>query len=204
MRSIQALPIGNNPYVLFRIDEMMPNPRQPTAERLPTTGAIIEPRDDGVHLEVPPRSFLRGSSGLGFFSVFWLVFTLVLSIVMIPGGGSSMILILLPFWLVGLGMLVGAVAMSRRHLVADVIRTGDDDAVLMIFRKGLFSSRQHELTRTQVASIHIRPTNVQINNRPLLALEVQAHDGKTIRLLSSTQQQDLLPVRDALGNALGL
>ena len=79
-------------------------------------------------------------------------------------------LIMSIFWLVGIGMLLGASNMGRRK--AAIAVTG---GTLMVIQTGLFGTRQRDWQPGDVEAIHAGPSGMKVNDRDVL--ELQIYDG---------------------------
>lgn len=174
----------------------------------------LENNAQGLTLTVPPVGFFRGSAGLGVFAIFWngfLILVTTIALTTILSGGTFktksgapaspwiVALFMSIFWAVGLGMLTAALHMGRRRAIIDVV----DDA-LLITQAGLFGTTQRQWSRQQIAAICRGPSNMTVNNRPVLELQVHPVEGKRVGFLSGRGDEDLAWVADVLRRALEL
>jgi hypothetical protein len=141
---------------------------------------IVERFPDGLTLQVPPAGVWRGTQGLFVFAIIWNGIVTMISAVMLAAVMSNkakpddsiwiMPLIMSIFWLVGIGMLLGALNMGRRK--AAIAVTG---GTLMVIQTGLFGTRQRDWQPGDVEAIRAGPSGMKINDRDVL--ELQIYDG---------------------------
>lgn len=150
------------------------NLEQPTGSQV-----IVEANDVGATINIPPAGIWRGSKGLMSFGIFWTIFvgiiTVTLAVSAINDSSSLEIIpffILIPFWGVGVGMIVAGINMGKRKAILDIV--GD---TLLITRQNIFGTKQHEWTRDQITSIRVGPSGMEVNKKPVLNLQI--HTLKT-------------------------
>ena len=103
------------------------------------------------------------------------------------------------FWAVGIGMLVAAINAGRRRAILDVV--GD---TLLITRQNIFKNRQQEVHRDNIKSIRRDKSGVEVNDVPVLNLQVRLHEGKKISMFSQLSNDELSWVAAVLREALGV
>ncbi len=166
--------------------------------------------DDGVTLKIPPAGLKRGSKGLFGFSVLWcgfmIMFTAIFVFVGLAGGdkievGSMWVFVafISVFWLLGIGMMTAALNMARRKAVLAVV-----DHSLMVLQSGLFGSKRREWTHKEIESIQFGPSGTQINDVPVMELQIHRRSGTKIGILSSRNNDELRWIADVLTRALRL
>jgi len=176
-----------------------------TAERPKASNVKLERFDDGLTLKVPPAG-LKGSKGLFGFSLFWCglmaVFTSIVALAGIDTGDSSIWILvgfLALFWLIGAGLMAGALNMAKRQAVLAVV----DDS-LMVLQTGLFGSKRKEWTRDQLESVCCGPSGMTVNNVPVMELQIHPREGKKFGLLASRSNAELRWMAGVLARALRL
>ncbi len=152
----------------------------------------IEHNGDELNIFVPPTGLRKGSKGLFVFSLLWLGFITVFSIVWIPawwsrGGTDRLVaLFVLPFWAIGIAMLLGAINMGRRRAYIDVVA-----GTLLISRKGIFGIKQREFDLNDIADIQAGPSGMEVNDVPVLELQIHSKSSGKYGLLSQRDDDEL-------------
>ncbi len=166
----------------------------------------LEERSQGIRLVVPPAGLRKGSKGLFFFSVLWCgfmgVFTGISIFSQFKGSGKVPIAfwIFIPaFWLIGLGLLAGAVNMGRRRAELTA-----DSGGLDIQTTGLFGLRQRHWSRSELAAIRADASGMEVNNRPVIEQQIHPTVGKKAGFLSGRDEAELCWMAAQLRRALQL
>jgi hypothetical protein len=169
---------------------------------------IVNQQPGSVTYNVPAAGVVRGSSGLFFFACIWCAFmALVTGLVFVAGGppqqglGASLgaLAFIGLFWLVGIGMLIAAVSAGVRR--AGIAVAGDR---LSILKTGLFKSKSHTWSRDEIMSVRVGPSGVEVNDRPVLELQVLPRDGVKFGLLGGRDVKELAWLATSIREALGL
>ena len=172
------------------LDDVVPAPTQPA-------GSVIELARfaDGVTIRVPPAGLWKGSHGLFFFSLLWNGFMLIFSPAMAAGvlldekpEGEPWIIVpfLGIFWAVGIGMLLAAIQMGKREAALAVA-----GGTLMAMQIGLFGKKQREWLLSDVASIGVEPTGMEVNGVPVRELRIYDTAGNKFGLLAGRKDEEL-------------
>lgn len=161
-------------------------PPQPAGSRVE-----IERTTTGLTLTVPPAGLGQGSKGLFVFGVIWcgmcaLFTTFVLLAEAKDGSKLGILAFLSLFWLVGLGLLLGAINMARRRAVLAVV-----EGELMVLQTSIFRTKSRQWRRGEVASVHVGPSGMEINEQPVLELQVVSADGDKFGLLAGRDVEEL-------------
>jgi len=152
----------------------------------------VEEHTNGVKLVVPPAGLRRGSFGLFFFALVWCGFMVVFTTVVVSSGskmnGSTRVAILamLGFWAIGLGLLAIAINLSRRTATLTA-----EGGRLCVDTKGLFGAKQREWSRGDIGAIRADASNVEVNHRPVLELQIHPVTGKKVGLLAGRDENEL-------------
>ena len=162
---------------------------------------VFEPIDGGVSLRVPPAGLWKGSGGLIYMAIFWLLITGVITLAMLASGDAPWLafLFISVFWAVGVAMAVGAVRMGKRQAIIDVI--GD---TLLISETTGSRTKQHEWTVDQIRSIHMGPSGMEVNNKPVMQLQIDPIEGKKLGIFTNRDRDELRWLATTLRQALGL
>lgn len=177
---------------------------QPQVAKPAGSDATLESRDGEMTIRIPPAGLWRGSKGLFFFSILWNGFMTVFTFALVFADGESVdgdirvVYVVIPlFWLIGLGILAAAVNMGRRRAILDVI--GD---TLLISRAGPFGSKLTELRGDQIESIQVGTSGMEVNDVPVMELQIHPREGKKVGLLSQRDDDELQWIAYELRNAL--
>jgi len=163
--------------------------------------ALLEEHANGMTISFPAAGILRGSKGMFGFGLVWCAFMGVFSSVIVLAGESDVDFVFYAFiglfWLIGIGMLVGAINMGLRQAVLAVL-----DGDLAIIQKGLFGTKRSKWAREELSAIRSGPTGMEVNGKPVIELQVHLEDGKKVGLLSERSNPELDWAATVLRNAL--
>jgi hypothetical protein len=167
----------------------------------PVSGwAEIEHHETGVTLRIPPVGVRRVGGGTSAFAVVWTGLVLLFSTGCVcanaPGG---VYLFLVPFWGVGVGLLLAAWHMGRRQAVLAVV--GD---TLMILQTGPLGSKRGEWSRARISHICAGPSGTRVNEQDVLELQIHLAWGDRFGLLAGRGDEELRGLAAALRQALGV
>ncbi len=157
---------------------------------------------DGLTIEVPPAGVWKGSKGLFAFSLLWCGFMALVSIFLIfaEGDGDTMPLAFVGlFWLVGIIILLSSINMGRRKSAIAVV-----GGTLMVIRVGLFGTKRGEWNRDQIEDVKVGSSGMEVNNVPVLELQIHGKDDKKFGLLSSRSSEELYWISGQVRRALKL
>jgi hypothetical protein len=170
----------------------------------------IHDRGGNKAYQVPPVGIRKGSKGLLGFSIAWNLFILVFTVVMIviflvddlPEGfgwlGFSLFAsVAAVFWLVGILSLVSAINAGRRSAMLGIA-----DGQLFVERKSIFGTKWLELPIDKVKKIGVGPSGTEINNVPVLELQIRDTDSHNHGLLSQLANDDLYWLAQELRQSL--
>jgi len=153
---------------------------------------------------IPPTGVWRGSKGLLVFGIFWCGFMAVFTTLMLTAKGSAeggeflgIIAFVLLFWLIGIGLLAGAVNMGKR--TASLTVAGNK---LSIVTKGLFGAKQWEWSPEQIAAIRADASGMAVNDRPVIELQIHPRTGKKVGLLAGRNEPEIRWLATELRRAL--
>jgi len=176
-----------------------------TIPPLPAESTIrLEEHDAGLTITIPPVGIRKGAKGLFGFAIFWNVFMAVFTALWFGSGGIKagweLVIIsgfLLVFWSVGIGTLLSSINAGRRQAILDVV--GD---TLLITERNLFKTRQTEIPRDNIQSIRMGPSGTEINDTPIMNLQIRLKKGKKIGVLSQLTNDELAWIAAILRHAL--
>jgi hypothetical protein len=160
-------------------------PDQPADSRVQ-----LEQQPNSVVFTIPPAGLVRGSRGLFVFAILWLAFMVVFTgFILVTGPGDGLVIFLIfivLFWGIGIAVLLAAINMGRRRAVLAVV-----DRTLMIYQTGLFRAKRHEWSKDQVEVIRIGPSGIEVNDVPVLELQIVPTKGTKVGLLAGRDVDEL-------------
>jgi hypothetical protein len=174
---------------------------QDEVETIPArpTGSPIEVKhfEDGISITVPPAGLWKGSRGLFGFGVLWCSFMTVFSSMFLLVGANAQdvqggdkiwifVLVMVLFWSVSIGLLLGGINMGRRQ--AGLAVAG---GTLMVMQIGIFGKRQREWPLASVESIAVVSSGMEVNGVPVMQLQICDADGKKLGLLAGRTDEEL-------------
>jgi hypothetical protein len=140
----------------------------------------------GIAVRVPPLGVWRGSHGLFTFSLIWNgivdLITIGLMVGMLAGGDAEagddappwvMILFLIPFHLIGLGVLLAALNLGRREV--KILFTAEG---LRLQQRGIFGTRLQGFPLADLIGIRVGPSGISVNDVPLMQLQIEHAGGR--------------------------
>ncbi len=194
---------------------MMPVVDKTTMDDLEDAKQLEKPADSKIEkvvaghstaFQVPPQGFRKGTYGLFGFSVFWLVFVGFFVLVALfagkgPAKGDAWIVfsMLGLFALVGIVMLLASINMARRSVMIGI---ADDQ--LFIERKTIFGTKWIELPLAEIMDIRVGPSGTEVNDVPIMELQILTYRGKKHGLLSQLSEEEKCWLASELSSALSL
>ncbi|MDA1052405.1 MAG: hypothetical protein O3C40_18250 [Planctomycetota bacterium] len=186
-------------------DELPIVPVQPVGST-----ATIERRPYGITIDIPPAGLWKGSKGLFVFALLWNAFVSIfvvvgtlaaIGVVEMEDDGPPwvMLVIIIPFVAAGVGMLIGAINMGRRHAT---IATADD--LVMVVRHSIFGKTTREWSADQIAAVCIGNSGMEVNDVSVKELQIHPHDGKKFGCLSQLNDDELVWIAGELNQALAI
>jgi hypothetical protein len=172
---------------------------------------VIDVKRDGLTFEIPPAGIRRGTAGLFAFACIWLIFIAVFTVLMVadglnqgqnPAGIGSIVAaaaFIGVFWLVGIGIMLGALQMARRR--AAIAVAGGQCMVIQI---GLFGEKKLIWKAGELTAVRVGPSGVEVNDRPVMELQFIPRGGKKVGLLGGREVAELEWLAARLSQALGL
>jgi len=167
--------------------------------------AVVSDLADGFAVVIPPAGALKGSKGLFFFSFVWNGFMVLFTSVMIFAKSSAkppwpVYLFIAGFWAIGIGMLLGALNMGKRQTMIAVVKGS-----LGIKITGLFGTKETRLHLDEVGAVRMGPSGMEVNNVPVMELQVMGKDGKKkTGILSERKEDELLWIAWLIRSKTGL
>lgn len=204
--------VGGGAFAAGNVEVAVTDPtlQDPAAEDLvvqPADSRVqVEERGASLRLVVPAAGLRRGSFGLFFFALLWCGFMVVFTGFTLfgtnksPKGVPFAFWIFIPaFWIIGLGMLLGAIHMGRRTATLEV-----DTARLSVETRGLFGTKRREWTRADLTAIRADASGMEVNDRPVIELQIHPRFGKKAGLLGGRNEAELRWMTTRLRHALNV
>jgi hypothetical protein len=165
-RKCRALPAEDSAEAVGVAEESSsPHDIRDRPERPVNCRAVLEEHPGGVSLAMPPAGVWQGTNKFIVFWTFaWCVMVLAFSAVFgtaavqgkvhnengEPASPLCSLLFLVPFWLVGLGFLIGVLHRGQRR-----VRLTVDGDRLLVVQSGLFGARRREWSRAEIADLRV-------------------------------------------------
>ena len=163
----------------------------------------IEVVEDGESLvyRIPERSLMKGSSGPFFFALIWngLMLFFTVSIFFAKKVEPFALLFLLPFWGIGIAILVGVIYVARQSAMIGV-----KDGLLFIERKTIFGTKWIEFTANQIKTIEMAYANMEVNNVKVMNLQIEPIDQKPVSMLAHLENSEIQWLAQQLRRSLGV
>ncbi len=162
----------------------------------------LEPINRGISLTVPPLGIWKGSSGMMFMALFWLTITGVVTAAMVASGDAPWFtfLFISVFWVIGIGLIYGAIRMGSRRAIIDVVYE-----TLLVSESAIGSgTKQHEWAADELRSIHMGSSGMKVNNKPVMQLQIQPTQGDKLGLFTGRDREELRWLATTLRQALSL
>jgi hypothetical protein len=176
----------------------------------PGSRLSVERFDDGLTVKVAPSGM---TSGLLALFIGGAVCDAVGSLALIsalikwtagqgkfdPGELAGALLFFALFTAVGLALILASLNMARRQAALAVT-----DGVLMALQTGLFGSKEREWQPGEVLDVRVGPSGMEINNKPVLELQIVDAHGRKFSMLAGHQETDLYWLAEELSHSLQL
>jgi hypothetical protein len=159
---------------------------------------MIEQLDDGVALQFPPLGWKAAGLFPLIWTVVWNLFTIPFAIgfyILAATKGVAdfcnppsqwWLLFPLPFLLIGLSCAWILRRVARREAVIVV-----DSEKLRIASIGIFSTQREEWSRQDVVEVRASESSIEVNDEPVLELQILSKKGRTFHLLAGRGDADL-------------
>jgi len=176
-------------------DTVVPKPEK--------TDITIQTYQHGLAISVPPKGLRKGSQGLFGFSLLWNGFMAVFTVLMVKGHPPFPVyLFILGFWGIGILMMLCAINMAKRKVMIAVVNN-----VLACRVIGPFKTSEQKIRVDMISGVRVGPSGIEVNDRPVMELQIIPKAGKKIGLLSnrSSDEQEWLAytLRQALNVGRG-
>jgi hypothetical protein len=154
---------------------------------------------------IPPAGLRKGSKGMLNMGIFWCLFMGVFTGVAFGTGKGAhevpwgVCMFIAGFWLIGLGLLAGAINMGRRRATISV-ENGD----LRLEQHGPFGIKRCQWRRGDIASVQAGPSGMKVNDVPVIELQIHPAAGKKAGFFSGRSDEELGWIATKLRRALSV
>ncbi len=202
--SIGSAPLRGLSEVLKEAADAAERPMRREVPRQPANSLVEqESSPNGVTLRVPALGIKRGSAGLYHFCIIWNVaIFLFMAMFAFAGGGQIVdifktIAAMSPFWLIGIGIFLASWNMGKRKVTIEIV-----GPTLMVLQTGLFGIKRHELPRSEIRTVMLGPSGMEVNDKLVLELQIQGSNKKLLGLMSGRDERELAWMATVLRHAL--
>jgi uncharacterized membrane protein len=165
------------------------------------TDITLLPQAKGLAIAVPPSGFKGAAPVLIILGALFSVAAGAALIATGTGSGSpkfGLCLFLGLFLSVGIAMVLGGIHSARQRFMLAVTEEG-----LALRRISLFRKREQVCSRADIAAIHIGPSNVSVNNVPIMELKIERCGGaSTLGALANRSHDEINWIAGLLRQAL--
>lgn len=174
-------------------------------EQPPGSQVEIQRRASGIAIVIPPAGLRKGSKGLLAFAVFWCLFMVVFTSIVVASTLKKsdtpwfVWLFIMAFWGIGLGLLAAAINMGRRR--ATLSAEGD---LLRVTQTGPFGTKVREWRRGEIAAIRADASGMEVNDAPIIELQIHPVVGKKAGYFAGRDEQELRWLATELRRALNV
>jgi hypothetical protein len=178
------------------------SPELTDANEKPVESRIqIESRINGISFTVPPAGLQKGSKGTLVFGIIWCSFMALFTVLSLGAKNTPLIVYVFNavFWLVGLGMVTGAINMSRRHATVAV----DKDS-LRVYQTTLFGTKNWDWRRGEIAAIRADGSGMAVNGVQIIELQIHPASGKKVGFFAGRSDEELRWLATQLRATLGV
>ena len=191
---------ATGPAAALTGDGSAPDSIVPKWEKPPRSPVVVKHNDASTVLEVPPLGLIKGSMGLFLFACAWCAFLIVFTfVVRTQGHDPGLRIFLALFWLVGLGLMTGAVQLGRRRAILTAGPSG-----LTMIKSGPLGVKRLEYRRSEITGVGVGPSGMKVNERPVPELKIQLATGREPGLLAGHREDELRWMASELQRALGI
>lgn len=169
-------------------------------ERPGDTAITAQEFEGGCAFHIPPAGLRKGSHGLFAFSLVWLTFCLIFFGLFTLGGASRsddagvVWLFAVVFIGIGMALMLGAVHMGLRRALV-VFAHGK----IGVRRFGPFQKmKEFQISAGELSDIRVGPSGMEINDRPVMELQLIRKRGKKYGCLSQLREDELAWIADRL------
>src|SRR5262249_39837496 len=107
------------------------------------------------------------------------------------------IAVMSPFWLAGIGIFLAAWNMGKREAVIAVV-----GPTMMVLQTGLFGSKRREWARSEIRTVMVGASGMEVNDTPVLELQIQGQSEKLLGFLSGRDERELAWMATVLRHTL--
>jgi hypothetical protein len=146
----------------------------------------------------------KGGKGLFGFGIIWCLFMAVFTGILVfasgKNSGSSSVGVwafIGVFWLIGLGMLIGAINTGRRRAMLLVA-----NGRLSVAQIGIFGGKKWDWNSGDIAAVRADASGMEINGMPVIELQIRPVNGKKTGFFAGRNEQEVRWMAAELRRAL--
>jgi hypothetical protein len=198
--------VGIQAIVAEASDEVRQGWEPQVFDQPPGSNVQVETFPDGITLRVPPLGIWKGSAGLVQFGIIWCIgigcFTMLFGLAGIVQGARlvgilNLLAVMSVFWAAGAAILVWARTMGKREAVLAVVADK-----LMVLQTGLWRSKRREWPRSQVRTVRVGPSGMEVNDVPVPELQIHDDGKRPFGMLAGRDPRELIWMATLLRQAL--
>ncbi|HXR08542.1 MAG TPA: hypothetical protein VN765_14500, partial [Candidatus Acidoferrum sp.] len=166
----------------------------------------IQRQTASIVLDLPPAGLRKGTKGLFGFAIFWCLFMVVFTSVVVFTTREKTVndfwpflLFLCGFWAIGIGLMAKAVSMGRQRATVTAGNSG-----LTVVQTGPFGVKRREFRRPDIAAIRADASGMAVNNVPIIELQIHPVTGKKVGLFAGRDAGELRWMATELRHAMGV
>jgi len=207
-----VLQLSGKPVVVSRLTALQQSPPGQAEEVLDKPAgspATLLETSNGLELTIPSRGLFKESGGMIVFGILWCVVLGFVTCMMVLGAKPvrshksftplGACIFLGGFWAAGFGMVLAGVHLGTRRW-----RVQADAQDLRISLQSSLRKRDWHWPVSEVENVSVVNSNVTVNNRRLLQLEVRLKTGKRTGLLAGRDADELAWIASVLRRSLGV
>jgi hypothetical protein len=204
---VEAAPSIGIPALIAEVRQAMNKSAEPDEFNQPPGSDVqVERFPEGITLRVPPAGIWKGSAGMFQFGILWSVaivgFTILFLVAGVAQAGNvsgalGLLAMMSIFGLAGACMLVAGWRMGKRESVVAVV--GES---VMVMQTGLRRAKRREWPRSEVKTVRAGPSNISVNDEPVVELQIHGSKGKLFGMLAGRDVRELTWMATLLRQAL--
>lgn len=154
------------------------------------TDITVIPQPNGLAISIPPAGFKGIAKILILIGSIFSLFPCLMLMGIISSSDGNQIppyLLIGIFLAIGIGALLGGINSARQRFM---VAAAEDK--LAFRRIGIFGTKEQLVPRSDISAIHIGPSNVTVNDVPVMELQIERRgDVSTIGVLSSRSNEEI-------------
>lgn len=167
------------------------------------TDITVLPQPNGLAISIPPAGFKGTAKILILIGSIFAIFPCLMLVGIISSADGNKLppyLFIGLFMAIGIGALLGGINSARQRFMVAVA-----EDKLAFRRIGIFGTKEQLVPRSDISAIHIGPSNVTVNDVPVMELQIERrNDASTIGALSSRSNEEIEWIASLLRKTLNV